>query len=183
MTASTNQLACLHCKQPLADEAVSFIDNSNPGMGGCHLRCADAYHAKRKKKAKSKAPARPKIDPVEGANKIASGKAKANAALSHILEARRHLNAACADLCAVVGANDFWRALSRLSKLVDDEKTYLDRAINNDADPLFLDREPTEIDLLAPHRSGCGGVSGVKATKGAFLPPGQHSITHKPTKP
>ena len=114
-------------------------------------------------------PRRPTIDPIEGANKIAAGKARANAALHHISEARRHLNAACADLCSVVGANGFWRALSRLANLVDVEKTHLGEAIIDDADPLYFDREPTEIDLIAPHRSGCGGCKPLTATGAGTL--------------
>lgn len=41
---------CLQCGQPLHyDEPLTFIDNSNPGLGGCHARCVDAYHARRRK--------------------------------------------------------------------------------------------------------------------------------------
>lgn len=40
---------CLHCGKPLhRSEPLNFIDNSNPGAGGCHARCVDAYLASRR---------------------------------------------------------------------------------------------------------------------------------------
>ena len=42
-----DDLKCLHCEMPLGHEPVTFIDNCNPHLGGCHLRCVDAYHARK----------------------------------------------------------------------------------------------------------------------------------------
>lgn len=40
---------CLQCGKPLhRSEPLTFINNSNPGAGGCHFRCLDAYYASRK---------------------------------------------------------------------------------------------------------------------------------------
>lgn len=40
---------CLQCSQPLhTEEPLTFIDNSNPGRGGCHARCVDAYFAQKR---------------------------------------------------------------------------------------------------------------------------------------
>ena len=40
---------CLQCGKPLhRSEPLNFIDNANPGRGGCHARCVDAYHAARR---------------------------------------------------------------------------------------------------------------------------------------
>jgi len=40
---------CLQCGKPLhRSEPLSFIDNSIPGIGGCHARCVEAYHSARK---------------------------------------------------------------------------------------------------------------------------------------
>jgi len=39
---------CLHCNKPLhRSEPLTYVDNSNPGLGGCHFRCVTAYHAAR----------------------------------------------------------------------------------------------------------------------------------------
>jgi hypothetical protein len=46
--SGTDVCMCLHCGKPLhRSEPLNFIDNSNPGAGGCHARCVDAYHAAR----------------------------------------------------------------------------------------------------------------------------------------
>lgn len=43
---------CLHCDKPLhRSEPLNFIDNANPGLGGCHARCVDAYWRARKEGA------------------------------------------------------------------------------------------------------------------------------------
>jgi hypothetical protein len=43
---------CLHCAKPLhKSEPLTFIDNANPSLGGCHARCVEAYHAKATKEA------------------------------------------------------------------------------------------------------------------------------------
>jgi len=40
---------CLQCGKPLhRSEPLNFIDNTNPGLGGCHARCVNAYWAERK---------------------------------------------------------------------------------------------------------------------------------------
>ncbi len=45
--AGADVVLCLHCQKPLHhSELLTFIDNANPGLGGCHLRCVAAYHAK-----------------------------------------------------------------------------------------------------------------------------------------
>jgi hypothetical protein len=38
---------CFHCRQSLKGEAVTFLQNDFPDLGGCHLRCTGAYHAAR----------------------------------------------------------------------------------------------------------------------------------------
>jgi len=44
-----NVLMCLHCDKPMhRSEPLTFIENANPGKGGCHARCVNAYHAARK---------------------------------------------------------------------------------------------------------------------------------------
>lgn len=46
---------CLQCKEPLDwGEQLTFLDNGNPGLGGCHLRCVSAYHASRRKACEAK---------------------------------------------------------------------------------------------------------------------------------
>lgn len=35
---------CLQCGSPFGHEPVSFISNLDPALGGCHLRCVNAYH-------------------------------------------------------------------------------------------------------------------------------------------
>lgn len=40
---------CLQCGGPLhRSEPLTFLDNSNPGLGGCHARCVSAYWATRR---------------------------------------------------------------------------------------------------------------------------------------
>lgn len=39
---------CMQCGDPLhRSEPINFVDNSNPGLGGCHARCVSAYHSAR----------------------------------------------------------------------------------------------------------------------------------------
>lgn len=46
--AGPDVVMCLHCGKPLhRSEPLTFVDNANPGLGGCHARCVGAYHAKR----------------------------------------------------------------------------------------------------------------------------------------
>lgn len=41
---------CLQCGDPLhCGEPLSLLDNSNPGLGGCHARCVAAYHLARER--------------------------------------------------------------------------------------------------------------------------------------
>jgi hypothetical protein len=45
---------CLSCGKPLhRSEPLTFVDNADPGAGGCHARCVDAYWAARKKVSSS----------------------------------------------------------------------------------------------------------------------------------
>jgi hypothetical protein len=47
-------VACLHCGRPLHwSEALTFMDNTNPGLGGCHSRCVPDYHAARTRTKKT----------------------------------------------------------------------------------------------------------------------------------
>lgn len=53
-TTGTDVCMCLQCGKPLhRSEPLTFIDNANPGLGGCHARCVDAYHAARRTVANS----------------------------------------------------------------------------------------------------------------------------------
>lgn len=92
--------------------------------------------------------------------RIEAGRARARVAMEHLLAARTHLDAACADLCSVIGGNDFWRTISRLSKSVSGEMRHLDHAIESNTDPLTLTRDPTPEEVADPHASGCGFPKG-----------------------
>lgn len=47
--AGSDVVMCLHCERPLhRSEWLTFIDNAHPGLGGCHGRCVEAYHAARR---------------------------------------------------------------------------------------------------------------------------------------
>jgi len=49
LAAGLDVVACLQCNKPLHYSApLTFVDNSNPGLGGCHTQCVDAYHAAQK---------------------------------------------------------------------------------------------------------------------------------------
>lgn len=40
---------CLHCDKPLhKSEPLTYVNNSNPSLGGCHARCVEAYYAARR---------------------------------------------------------------------------------------------------------------------------------------
>jgi hypothetical protein len=46
VVAGPDVVMCLHCAKPLhKSEPLTFVNNANPGLGGCHARCVDAYHA------------------------------------------------------------------------------------------------------------------------------------------
>lgn len=45
--AGPTVVMCLQCDKPLhQSEPITFFDNSDPGRGGCHVRCLVAYHRK-----------------------------------------------------------------------------------------------------------------------------------------
>jgi hypothetical protein len=90
--------------------------------------------------------------------RIEAGRARARAAIKHLQIARKHLDAACADLCSVIGGASFWRTFSQLSTLIDRESRNLDRAIHDERDPLTLQRDPEPGEDVDPHKNGCGGV-------------------------
>jgi len=47
--AGPDVVTCLQCGRPLhRSEPLTFINNSDPGLGGCHARCVSAYYAERK---------------------------------------------------------------------------------------------------------------------------------------
>lgn len=49
LVAGPDVVMCLHCGRPLHySEPLNFVDNRNPGEGGCHARCVDAYHTARR---------------------------------------------------------------------------------------------------------------------------------------
>ena len=48
LVAGPDVIMCLHCDKPLhKSEPLTFVDNANPWLGGCHARCVTAYHATR----------------------------------------------------------------------------------------------------------------------------------------
>lgn len=86
--------------------------------------------------------------------RVEAGRERALQAKAHLYEARKHLDAACADLSSVIGASDIYRAIARLSDAIKTEIYTLDEAAHDAQKPLVFDRDPTERDLK-PH-AGCG---------------------------
>lgn len=85
---------------------------------------------------------------------------RAKVAINHLEKARAELDAACADLSSVVGANPIYNTIRKLSNQIVETRRKLDREANGAyiKEPWFLDHEPTKQELHCGHgpRHGCG---------------------------
>lgn len=82
-------------------------------------------------------------------------------AVQHLVNAAEELDAACADLSAVIGANVHYATIRKLSIKVTACRRLLDTCNNLPGDTLLmLDHKPSAAELEHGHGThhGCGGV-------------------------
>lgn len=108
-----------------------------------------------KKPTRAAQAAAPKMPSFVTEQHRAIGCAKVSCALEHLDDARNSLDAACRDLCSVIGGNRAFRDASKLSDQTRDLRKSL--GLELQFEPQFaLDRAPVPDDFVTPHLKGCG---------------------------
>ena len=130
------------------------------------MKTTKAEHERQEKKREQRKADRAEhnTEPVMPAHTTAQkrgGELRMEAALVHLDEARKTLDAACADMCAVIGGNAAYARAAKLSDYVRSLRHEITRRIVEaragfTGSALVLDSEPTEAELANPHLRGCG---------------------------
>jgi len=82
--------------------------------------------------------------------------ARVQAALEHLRSTHEVLDAACRDLCSVVGASNPYWAIVKLSRGTVDVCNDINRLYAEKPEPFTLEREPFDDEIEHPHAHGCG---------------------------